>query len=111
MAVQTGQVGWQHTTLNRCCTNCGEAMTAVNEGSHPTDRVPGDETAKVFCNSACKETWQKEHCAWCGVSPITGTLTVAVVGQPPEMGFCDVAHRQAYNDWQPAAAISAAKQG
>jgi hypothetical protein len=71
-------------------------LLVTNDGTRPTDLVPGDMTAKIFCNHDCHRQWQTKHCAWCGASPETGTLTTRITGGVADAYFCDVAHLQAH---------------
>jgi len=78
---------------NAMCTNCGTGLFVINDGSRPKGRVPGDTTAKVFCHQDCLQQWQPKHCAWCGASPRTGTLSVLTTGSAGDRWYCDVLHR------------------
>lgn len=92
--------------MNAICSCCGAELTIVGDGTHPYENVPGHPQALYFCNSQCYQQWHQAHCAYCGQTPRTTTLTVRIVGGPPgaERWFCDVAHRQDYDVHQSMAA-------
>lgn len=78
--------------MNATCTACGSALQIIADVSHPYVRVLGQPQALYFCDHLCRRAWDKAHCAYCGRTPRTTTLTVRVAGgtRGSEPRYCDV---------------------
>ena len=79
--------------VNTVCAYCGEAFMSDMDGTRPMARVAGDITAKIFCDASCLHHWEGKHCAWCGTSPLTGTLKVRLLTGEY---FCEIAEMEGW---------------
>lgn len=81
---------------NFICGNCGQGGFTTNDGTYPTARVSGSETALVFCSHVCQETWQTCHCSWCGQTPQTTHLSVETTIDGMGHLFCNTQEQDQY---------------
>jgi hypothetical protein len=85
---------------NALCSHCHKGLFIINDGSHPTLRVPTLETALIFCNSDCKRGWQEQaRCLFCLSTSDTVMLTTSCCNGDGEDFFCDVEHMVLYKAW------------
>ncbi len=87
---------------NAECAYCQQGLRLRGDGAHPTARVAGSATALVSCNYACLAAWEHAHCAFCGQTPETTTLTVSIGGNQ----YCNVEHARAAGSAPPLAAVT-----
>ena len=80
---------------NNLCACCGKRQPFSNHDGIRA-RVPSDTLAKHLCNNACHTKWQAAHCAWCGETPQTTTISITLADGRK---YCDTRHMNLHKKW------------